>query len=108
MSYAGYDGNINGFKTSAEDMRNVGIQHGRIASEYEAKLKDLESEVRALGTVWNDEAYHVFRAKFDEFLKEYHTLQEKIEDLGNASLKSADIIDNYEESIRQGARNIGA
>ena len=107
MSYSGYEGNTNGFTTSAEDMREVGVQHGRIASDYEEKINELASEVRALGTIWNDESYYEFKNRFDEFLKEYNSLKGKIEELGNASLKSADIVDDYEENIRQGARNIG-
>ena len=100
--------NVSGFSTRTDDMREAGVQFNRIASDYERKIYELSGKVRELGSVWNDEAYNKFRLRFEEFLREYGQLKNKIDAFGNASLKSADIADDYEKDIVQSANNIGA
>ena len=107
MSYEGYNGTTGGFQTRTDDMRDAGSNFNKIASDYEGKIGELSNKVYALGSIWNDESYNRFKARFEEFLREYHDLKDKIEDFGNASLRSADIADDYENAIAQSADNIG-
>ena len=107
MSYEGYDGNISGFQAKTDDMRDAGMSFNKIASDYEGKIEELANNVYALGNIWNDESYNSFKSRFEDFLREYNEFKNKIEAFGNASVRAANIADDYEHSLAQSARNIG-